>query len=422
MKLPPLGQRIIKSAIAVFIVYIIYYLRGFQGIPFYSAIGAIQCIQPYKKTSKKVMWNRMFGTLNGALFGMITILIDMYYIQQANQLQYFLLVSFMIIPLMYTSVACKRAEVSYFCSVVFLSITINHIGDANPFLFVLNRIVDTFIGIGVATLVNQAHLPKTRDLTTVFVTGLDETLLTQERKMTPYSLVELNRMIENGMQFTIATESTLATLIESNRGITLNLPVVVCNGSVLYDLKNNKPLAVKAIDSQVVMGVQQMLQEAQFCCFTSGFVQDIPIIYYEEFHNEMEEKLYTKLRVSPYRNYHKGGMLDGTQAFYMMAFGELEKISEVYYKIKHSEYGSALRMVRMKSKEYPGCVYLKIYHVECSKKEMLLELQKQLNVERITTIGTIPGQYDVVLPEENENQAVKCLKKLFEQNAGISLT
>ncbi len=415
-KMPPIGNRIIKSAVAVLIVYFIYYLRGYQGIPFYSAIGAIQCIQPYRASSKKVMWNRVFGTFNGAFYGLITILIDMYYIQQENQLQYFLLVSFMIIPLMYTSVASKRADVTYFCCVVFLSITITHIGDESPLLFVMNRIVDTLIGIGVATIVNYVQLPKVRDTETLFVTGLDETLLTQERKMTPYSLVVLNQMIENGLRFTIATESTLATLIESNKGIKLNMPVIVFNGSLLYDMKKCRILAVKEIDKKIILGVQQLIHEENICCFTTGVVQETLVIYYDEFHNEMEEKIYHELRLSPYRNYHRGEMLEGTRPFYMMAFGELERIAELYYKIKYSEYGEKLRMVRMKSKLYPGYVYLKLYDKECSKKAMIQELQSQCEIEKVVTIGTIPTQYDVVLPEENENQTVKCIKGLFEKN------
>lgn len=415
-KMPPIGNRIIKSAVAVLIVYFIYYLRGYQGIPFYSAIGAIQCIQPYRESSKKVMWNRVFGTFNGAFYGLITILIDMYYIQQANQLQYFLLVSFMIIPLMYTSVASKKADVTYFCCVVFLSITITHIGDESPLLFVMNRIVDTFIGIGVATIVNYVHLPKVRDTKTLFVTGLDETLLTQERKMTPYSLVVLNQMIENGLRFTIATESTLATLIEANKGIKLNMPVIVFNGSLLYDMKKRMILSVKEIDKKIILGVQQLIHEENICCFTTGVVQETLVIYYDEFHNEMEEKIYQELRLSPYRNYHRGEMLEGTRPFYMMAFGELEKVAELYYKIKHSEYGNKLRMVRMKSKLYSGYVYLKLYDKECSKKTMIQELQNQYEIEKVVTIGTIPTQYDVVLPEENENQTVKCIKGLFEEN------
>lgn len=414
--LPPIGQRILKSAFAVFAVYVIYYLRDYKGIPFYSAIGAIQCIQPYRANSKKVMLNRIFGTFNGAIFGLITILIDMYYIQQESQFQYFLLVSLMIIPLMYTSIACKKPEVTYFCCVVYLSITITHIGDENPLLFVLNRIIDTFIGIAVASLINNVRLPKVRDKKTLFVTGLDETILTPDRRLTPYSLVELNRMIENGMQFTISTERTLASLIEANRGINLQLPVILFNGAVLYDLKKNKLLAIQTLDYHVVAGVKEIIHKENICCFTSSFVQETLIIYYDKLFTDQEATLYEKLRVSPYRNYHQGDFLEGTQAFYMMAYGEDEKISDLYHKIKASPYRANLRMVRMKSLDYPGYVYLKMYDSRCTKKEMLEELQRQLNIENVITIGTIPSQYDVVLPDENENQTVKQLKKLFETN------
>ncbi|MFI3213152.1 MAG: aromatic acid exporter family protein, partial [Eubacteriales bacterium] len=101
IKLPTVGQRMVKSAISVLIVYLIYHLRGNQGIPFYSAIAAIQCIQPYAKSSKKVSLNRAFGTFNGALFGMITILLDMYCFTNMGEFEYFALVSLMIIPVMY---------------------------------------------------------------------------------------------------------------------------------------------------------------------------------------------------------------------------------------------------------------------------------------------------------------------------------
>lgn len=413
-KWPPIGLRIIKSAVAVLVVYFIYYLRGFKGIPFYSAIGAIQCIQPYRTSSKKVMLDRVFGSLNGAFYGLITILADMYFIQETNQFEYFILVSIMIIPLMYTSVACKKAGVTYFSCVVFLSIVIIHIDDANPILFVVDRLIDTAIGIGVATVVNNLSLPKRRDRDTLFVTGLDETLLTQDKKLTQYSLVELNRMIENGMRFTIATERTLASLIETNRGIQLKLPVVLFDGAVLYDLEENECIAVTPIDIDVVRLLQELIHEENYCSFTSSFVQETLMIYYDELHNEMEEMLYKKLRVSPYRNYHKGEMLTGTVPFYIMVFAEMEKLSELYHKIKRSEMSKEIRMVRLMSRDYEGFGYLKIYNKECSKPKMLQILKDKLEIEHSITIGTIPSQNDIILHEENENETVKCLKKRFE--------
>ena len=54
--------------------------------------------------------------------------------------------------ILYTTVLLKKKNASYFSTVVFLSIVVNHIGDQNPLLFVFNRVLDTMIGIVLASL------------------------------------------------------------------------------------------------------------------------------------------------------------------------------------------------------------------------------------------------------------------------------
>lgn len=66
MKLPRVGQRIVKSSIAVALCFVIYFLRGKRGIPFYSALAVLQCIQPYTVSSIEVAKKRVTGTFVGA--------------------------------------------------------------------------------------------------------------------------------------------------------------------------------------------------------------------------------------------------------------------------------------------------------------------------------------------------------------------
>ena len=46
---PPLGQRIMKTSLAVFICLMFYWLRGYRGgeMPAEACITAIICMQPY---------------------------------------------------------------------------------------------------------------------------------------------------------------------------------------------------------------------------------------------------------------------------------------------------------------------------------------------------------------------------------------
>ena len=49
--LPHIGLRIIKSAVGVLICFVIYFLRGKQGTPFYSALAVLWCIQNQTKNT-----------------------------------------------------------------------------------------------------------------------------------------------------------------------------------------------------------------------------------------------------------------------------------------------------------------------------------------------------------------------------------
>ena len=56
-RLPRPGQRIFRSMAAVWLCFVIYLLRGRHGIPFYSVIAALQCMQPYRRQMGQVCWS-----------------------------------------------------------------------------------------------------------------------------------------------------------------------------------------------------------------------------------------------------------------------------------------------------------------------------------------------------------------------------
>ena len=70
------GQRIIRSVIAVWLCFFVYFLRGRNGIPFFSAIAVLQCIQPYTKDIRKIARQKIVGTLFGSLWGLLLLLLE----------------------------------------------------------------------------------------------------------------------------------------------------------------------------------------------------------------------------------------------------------------------------------------------------------------------------------------------------------
>ncbi|WP_200804865.1 FUSC family protein [Anaerosalibacter sp. Marseille-P3206] len=152
-KIKFLGMRVIKTVIAVYLCFLISFIR--KTSPFYSAIASILCMQNSHDNSFKVGKNRMIGTIIGGLYGLLVIVgIDYINVELFSPI-YYLILSLFLIPIIYTNVYCKTASSTYISCVVFLSITVSHIGDASPTIFALNRIIDTLIGILISLLINK---------------------------------------------------------------------------------------------------------------------------------------------------------------------------------------------------------------------------------------------------------------------------
>lgn len=151
VKLP--GMRVIKTVLAVYLCFLINFIR--DGIPFYSAIAAILCMQTDYSNSYKAGKSRTIGTFIGGVYGFLAIVfINFIGIELFTPL-HFLILSLFLIPIIYTSVYLKTPSASYISCVVFLSITVAHGGDSKPVIFAINRVVDTLIGIGVSLGVNK---------------------------------------------------------------------------------------------------------------------------------------------------------------------------------------------------------------------------------------------------------------------------
>ena len=52
--------------------------------------------------------------------------------------------------------------------------------------------------------------------------------------------IHLNKLIDNGVNFTVATARTPATVVDLLQDVNLKLPAVLMNGVLLYDIKEEK--------------------------------------------------------------------------------------------------------------------------------------------------------------------------------------
>lgn len=418
--IPKVGARIVKSAVAIALCYLVNLLRGSGGIVFYSQLSALWCIQSYISTTKKNAVQRTFGTCIGAVFGLLVLLISTAICKAfaLEEMQVYiinsLLISASIIPLLWITSVLKKKQASYFSCVVFLSIVVIHMKDSNCFLFVWNRFLDTMIGIVIGVTVNLFHFPRKCRKDILFISGLDDILLNKDYHLNDYCKVELNRMLDDGMNFTLSTMRPPAAIMEPMADIRLKIPVIAMDGAVLYDTNKKRYLEKIELDQQDKEAVVKVLDQLQVVYFSNVVVDDSLFIYYSEPDCDIQRKLIEELRASPYRNYIKRPLPENETVVYFMLIYPMEKIEEIYGRLLEQGLCDRLKILKYQSKDYPENGYIKIYDRNATRNNMIELLKRRLGIDRTITFGTIPGKYDYVMEEGNTNQVVHTLKRLFE--------
>lgn len=414
--LPGIGMRIIKSALAVAICYLINILRDGNGIVFYSQLAALWCIQMYRSNTIKNAIQRTIGTCVGATYGLVYLMLYPILIKFVTHIDFLemILVSLFIILVLYTTILLKKSHASYFSCVVFLSIVVNHIGDMNPYLFVWNRFLDTMIGIFVGIFVNDFRLCLFPDRDTLFISGLDDTLLNKNSILSPFSRVELNRMIESGLKFTISTKRTPASLLEPMRDVQLKIPVIAMDGAVLYDIRKNQYIKIYVISPDTSQKLMRLILNEKICWYANVIIEDTLVIFHSDMLDDTNLKMVEKLRVSPLRNYVKRPLPKEEDVVYFMILDKTETVAAFYRKLQDLQMDVELKIVTYASVDYPGYSYIKIYNKNATKENMIMYLKKQTGLDSVITMGTIPNQYDIFIRGDNANEVVRTVRKLYE--------
>jgi len=414
-KLPGIGLRIIKSAVAIALCFAVDLLRGDGGMVFYSQLSALWCMQTYRQNTKKNAIQRFIGTVIGAVYGLVVLLMNQGFTSAAHGIRLIssIVISLMIIVILYTTVLIGKKQASYFSCVVFLSIVINHIGDANPYLFVWNRFLDTLIGIIIGVTVNDFVLPSKKDRETLFISTMDDTLLKRDEKLSDYSKAELNRLIDDGLNFTIATMRTPAIIMENLGEIDMRYPVIAMDGAALYDVKKKTYPRKYVISPQGAKEIRDFLDRYTRFYFTNIIIDDTLLIYYQPDIEGVMKEVVQQLRYSPYRNFIMRPAPDDESVVYYMILDEKSAQERLYAALKENGFCEKYKIILYESDTYIGCSYIKIFNRNATMDNMIDNLMAMYNIKKTTTIGTIEGKYDITVSGENANEAVKSIKLLY---------
>lgn len=359
--MPKIGKRILKSSLAVFLCLLIYMFRQEEGIVFYSCIAAVLCIQQDVKTTKKVALNRIEGTFLGGIVGMLTLL----FIQQVLPSEYLLLsyfvIAFMIIPIIYCTVVLHITSAAYISCVVFMSITVSHAMDMNPYIFAFDRILDTLIGIFVAIVINGVSLPHYHHKDSVFIVPLENGLCNEFDQISSYTKIKLKQLLEENANICILSKHTPASFLPIVKDIPLTLPVIAMNGAALYDVNTQEFKHPLMLSKDCVDTIKSTFQQRQMTVFVHTICHHMLHVYYDALRNPVEEEYYHMMRKSGYENYICQDIPEDKEVVYMYAIDSKDKIQELYAYLLTMKSFDKVQVIIQDDKEHKNYQTMEIY-------------------------------------------------------------
>lgn len=175
----------------------------------------------------------------------------------------------------------------------------------------------------------------------LFVSDLDGTLLNSNKEITKYTKDTLNKLIEDGVNFTVATARTPATVVDMLDGVNIKLPAVMMNGVMLYDINEEKYIDIKDISNSTVNQVLDIFKDDVRCSFIYGIKDDHLNVYYKDLSNTQEEEFFnercqkkqkTFVKVADYKE-----AIIGSKIINFIIFDKYEPCKRIYDKLQGIE-------------------------------------------------------------------------------------
>ncbi len=173
---------------------------------------------------------------------------------------------------------------------------------------------------------------------TLYISDLDGTLLNSNKEVSGYTRDTLNSLIKNGVHFSIATARTAASAIKILSGLNLNLPVVLMNGVVVYDIPNGNYIKIESIPQETVINVIRVLKEHALTGFMYSINNNDLTTYYEALNTQALKDFYDERITKYYKSFEQTeSFLDKVstgKTVYFAVINEYDKLISAFNSLK----------------------------------------------------------------------------------------
>ena len=227
---------------------------------------------------------------------------------------------------------------------------------------------------------------------TLFVSDMDGTLLDGNARLPSRSAELLNRAIDNGANFTVATARTAATVAPLMSGVRMKIPGIVMTGAARWDFDRQ---IYTDIRFHAERNVWQALDVFRHHAVTP-FVYTLPettaphvlkVFYDNDAPTEVDEKFIAQRSNLPLKRFYISQSLTSELAGRVVLFfasgykNALQRIADVLTAKTDCAISCYDDIYN------PGCGLIEIFAAGVSKAVAIIELKKKLGLKHITVFG-----------------------------------
>ena len=221
---------------------------------------------------------------------------------------------------------------------------------------------------------------------TLYISDLDGTLLDGDSRITLSTARSLNRLIDNGMLFTIATARTPATVVELMQDVKLTMPAILMTGALIYDIATNRYLSVSSFPHEVSSQLIEAVADSDLSPMVYYIDHSLLHVAYRHTDDARQCAFMECRKGTPYKKYVE---VEGSFAapaktvmiFFMGEYGKLQQIHDRIASIAgHRSYLYCDSLI-------PEQGYLEIYPAGTSKAEAIKQLAQLVEADEIVVFG-----------------------------------
>lgn len=223
---------------------------------------------------------------------------------------------------------------------------------------------------------------------TLYVSDLDGTLLNKDAALSAYTINTINDLLQRGLNFSVATARSEATVTKILAPLNLSIPVVLMNGVVIYDIKKSKYLNINYFTESSLIYVYDTLKSFSLSGFLYEIKDNTLCTYYENLHNKAMKEFHDE-RVTLYNKKFVQAEdfkdIISESTIYVTIMDTKERLTPVYEQLRLHPDLSLAFYKDIYSKEDGW--YLEIFSVNATKYNAVTYLRNYLQFDKIIGFG-----------------------------------